>query len=158
MHFPKLINVVVVIFTIFKRESVWNLIDVYKIWLICFVENCRLTPLNRSSMYNSLDWENLISLIMGKGTEMDIISLLSGWWSLQGNDSSCLKRRRKEIKKKVKVWISVVQHFLCNLENTRLKLSVGVALHLFWKLKNTRYCTTKMIILQNFARLTFWPF
>ena len=49
---------------------------------------------------------------MGKGTEMDIISLLSGWWSLQGNDSSCLKRRRKEIKKKVKVWISVVMHFL----------------------------------------------
>lgn len=79
INFPKLINVVVVIFTIFKRESVWNLIDVYKIWLICFVENCKLTPLNT---FNTLNTEKYISLIMGKGTEIDIISLLSGWWSL----------------------------------------------------------------------------
>lgn len=51
MHFRKLINVVVVIFTIFKRENVWNLIDVYKIWLICFVENCKLTPLNQQYVW-----------------------------------------------------------------------------------------------------------
>ena len=107
-------------------------------------------------MYNSLDWENYISLIMGKGTEIDIISLLSGWWSLQGNDSSCLKRGRKEIKKKVKVWISVVQHFLCTLENTRLKESVGVALHLFWKLKNTKYCIE--LKWSSCRTLPGWPF